>query len=105
MWHVYVSWPFRAAHGERVRLATCIHACVSIYVPGELDLEDAGAAQLDGLAGLRHGTERRPAEVEVRLVQARAAGALVRDHHSHGVTRAGSVTRALHLYTYTAKMS
>jgi hypothetical protein len=37
----------------------------------------------------------------VRLVQARSAGALVRDHHRHGVARAGGVTGALHLHTYT----
>jgi hypothetical protein len=33
-------------------------------LPSVLDLEPAGGAELVGLAGLRHGTERRPAEVE-----------------------------------------
>ena len=43
----------------------------SLSVPGEPDLEDFGTAQLVGLAGLLHGTKRRPAQVEVRLDQAR----------------------------------
>ena len=38
-----------------------IHVCV----PGVLDLEEAGAAELVRLARLRHGTKRRSAHVEV----------------------------------------
>jgi hypothetical protein len=67
-------------------------------LPGVLDLEDAGAAQLVGLAGLRHGAERRPAQVEVdRLAQARAAGALVGDHDGHRGAGASVITGAFHL--------
>ena len=45
-------------------------------LPGVLDLEAAGGAELVGLAWLRHAAERRPAEVEVDgLFEARPAGA------------------------------
>lgn len=71
--------------------------CTDAGVPGELDLEDADGTQVVGLAGLRHGTERRPAQVEVRLFQARAAGALIRDDDRHRAARARGVTSAFHL--------
>ena len=68
-------------------------------LPGVLDFEDTGGAQLVGLAGVRHGAERRPAQVEVdRLVRARAAGrALVGDHHGHRVAGASVIAGAFHL--------
>jgi hypothetical protein len=72
---------------------------VPTYVPGVLDLEDAGAAQLVGLAGLRHGAECRPAHVEVgRLAEARTARAFVSDDDGHGVAGARIVTGALNLH-------
>jgi len=73
-------------------------------LPGVLDFEDTGGAQLVGLAGLRHGAERRPAQVEVdRLVQARAAGALVGDDDGHWVAGASLVARAFHLLVMIIK--
>jgi len=73
-------------------------------LPGVLDLEDAGAAQLVGLAGLGHGAERRPAQVEVdRLVQARAAGALVGDDDGHWVAGASLIAGAFHLLVMIIK--
>jgi NaMN:DMB phosphoribosyltransferase len=69
-----------------------------VYVPGVLDLEAAGAAELVGLAGLRHGAERRAAEVEVHgLLQARAVGAFVREDDDHRGAGARRVPGASHL--------
>jgi hypothetical protein len=58
----------------------------------------SGAAELVRLAVLRHGSERRAAQVEVHgLVQARAAGALVGEDHGHRAAGARRVPGAFHL--------
>ena len=58
----------------------------------------SGGAELVGLAGLRQGAERRPAQVEVHgLHQARAGGAQVGEHHRHRAAGARRVAGAFHL--------
>jgi hypothetical protein len=89
-------------HKTQVQFLTALEIIVSQYLislPGVLDLEASGAAELVGLAGLRHGSERRAAQVEVHgLVQARAAGALVGEDHRHRAAGARRVAGAFHLH-------
>ena len=68
------------------------------FLPGVLDLEDAGVAQLVGLAGVRHGAECRSAHVEVaRLVEARTARAFIGDDDGHWVAGARAIAGAFDL--------
>ena len=72
--------------------------CGAATLPSVVDVEASGAAELVGLAGLRHGSERRAAQVEVHgLGQARAGGALVCEDHRHRAAGARRVTGAFHL--------
>jgi hypothetical protein len=65
------------------------------YPPLELDVDDAGVAELVGAAGLGHGAERRAAEVEVVL----GHGVVVHvgDDHRLRVAGAGWVVLASYL--------
>ena len=92
--NVRTRTPHASRHGHAVLVRACVKpqrtgiiTCSSadlLVLPGVLDLEAAGGAELVGLAGLRHGAERRAAQVEVHgLLQARAAGALVGEDHRH----------------------
>ena len=79
--------------------------CGAVSLPSVLDVEASGAAELVGLAGLRHGSERRAAQVEVHgLGQARAAGALVGDDHGGRLPGACRVAVAFNLRRYARHM-
>lgn len=67
-------------------------------IPGVLDLDGASATQLALLPGLRQGTKRCPAHVQVYLlIRTRAVRALVGDDDGHRVTRASLIARAYNL--------
>jgi hypothetical protein len=75
---------------------TCMRAVASL--PSVLDPEAAGVAELLGIAGHRHGAERRAAQVEVNgLPLARAVGVLVRQDHGHRGAGARRVLGVFHL--------
>ena len=79
---VLCAWWFCATSG----------AC---YPPLELDVDDAGVAELVVAAGLGHGAERRAAEVEVVL--GHGVVVHVSDDHRLWVARAGIVVCASYL--------
>jgi hypothetical protein len=65
------------------------------YGPPELDVDDAGMAELVVAAGLCHGTKRRAAEVKVVLGDWVVVH--VGDHHRLRVARARGVVDASYL--------
>jgi len=65
------------------------------YRPPELDVDDAGVAELVVAAGLCHGTKRRAAEVKVVLSDWVVVH--VGDHHRLRVARARGVVDASYL--------
>jgi hypothetical protein len=70
---------------------------VRYILPSVLDWEAAGVSELVGQAGFRHGTERRPAQVEVNGLGLARAWALVSEDHCHRAAGARLVAGALHL--------
>jgi hypothetical protein len=74
------------------------HARVLLGSPIVLDLEVASGAELVGLPGLRHGAERRPAQVEVHgFSEARARGTQVGEDHHHRGAGARHMACTFHL--------
>jgi hypothetical protein len=77
-------------------------ACYGPYIPLELDVDDAGVAELVVAAGLGHGAERRAAEVEVVL--GHGVVVHVSDDHRLWVAGAGRVVLASYLESQVKRL-